>query len=314
MTDDRGSPSVAAEFGRDMEACFADHRHADRRARARGPTAGAARGLSGRLPAQPGRRARERRGAAAPPAQPAARARLTGPETAARLARDGGRPRRRPRVLRGRRRTRYNAAVTLAVTGPRLVPQGASAAGRKPLLRGGYGVPRVRHSGRPDGHADLLRQGVPGSRHGLSRSTARRSSPRCRRGRRRGPPAPDLEDDRWTQRFDIFDRARAVENQVVWVSSNQSGTFGSLRFVCSAKIVGPGGDVLAGTGTSAGMAIADVDVRAALDGARRAMAHLRDRGPARTHRVWAALRSPPRDAVTVSRGRGGRALRPRPGL
>lgn len=48
------------------------------------------------------------------------------------------------------------------------------------------------------------------------------------------------EDDRWKQRFDIYDRARATENQVVWVASNQAGTFGSLRFVCSAKIVGPG--------------------------------------------------------------------------
>ena len=92
-------------------------------------------------------------------------------------------------------------------------------------------------------------------------------------------PAPDLAQDRWTRRFDLFDQARALENQVVWVSANQSGTFGRMRFVASAKVVGPGGDVLAGTGTSAGMAIADVDVRAALDGARRAMAHLRDRRP-----------------------------------
>jgi predicted amidohydrolase len=92
-------------------------------------------------------------------------------------------------------------------------------------------------------------------------------------------PAPDLAQDRWTRRFDLFDRARALENQVVWVSANQAGTFGRLRFVASAKVVDPGGDVLAGTGTSAGMAIADVDVRAALDGARRAMAHLRDRRP-----------------------------------
>ena len=95
----------------------------------------------------------------------------------------------------------------------------------------------------------------------------------------RTDPAPDLAQDRWTRRFDLFDQARALENQVVWVSANQSGTFGRLRFVASAKVVDPGGDVLAGTGTSAGMAIADVDVRAALDGARRAMAHLRDRRP-----------------------------------
>ena len=66
---------------------------------------------------------------------------------------------------------------------------------------------------------------------------------------------------------------------MVWVSANQSGDFGSLRFVASAKVVGPGGEVLATTGVRAGMAVADVDVRGALDGARRSMAHLRDRRP-----------------------------------
>ena len=29
--------------------------------------------------------------------------------------------------------------------------------------------------------------------------------------------SPDLADDRWTHRFDLFDQARALENQVVWV-------------------------------------------------------------------------------------------------
>jgi predicted amidohydrolase len=91
--------------------------------------------------------------------------------------------------------------------------------------------------------------------------------------------SPDLAADRWTRRFDLFDQARALENQVVWVSANQSGDFGSLRFVASAKVVGPGGEVLATTGVREGMAVADVDVRGALDGARRSMAHLRDRRP-----------------------------------
>jgi predicted amidohydrolase len=97
-------------------------------------------------------------------------------------------------------------------------------------------------------------------------------------GSRTGAPA-DLADDRWTRRFDLFDRARALENQVVWVSANQSGTFGSLRFVCSAKVVEPGGDVLATTGTAPGVAVADVDVASALVAARRFMGHLRDRRP-----------------------------------
>ena len=91
--------------------------------------------------------------------------------------------------------------------------------------------------------------------------------------------AADLAEDRWTRRFDLFDQARALENQVVWVSANQAGTFGALRFVCSAKVVGPGGDVLATTGVQPGLAVAEVDVRGLLDGARRSMAHLRDRRP-----------------------------------
>jgi predicted amidohydrolase len=92
-------------------------------------------------------------------------------------------------------------------------------------------------------------------------------------------PSPDLRDDRWTRRFDLFDRARALENQVLWVSANQAGTFGSLRFVASAKIVDAGGDVLATTGTAAGLAVASVDLDAMLASARGGMFHLRDRRP-----------------------------------
>jgi predicted amidohydrolase len=89
----------------------------------------------------------------------------------------------------------------------------------------------------------------------------------------------DLTKDRWKRRFDLFDRARALENQMVWVSANQSGTFGSLRFVGSAKIVDPGGEILADTGVTAGIAVAELDVAEALETARRSMGHLRDRRP-----------------------------------
>jgi N-carbamoylputrescine amidase len=92
-------------------------------------------------------------------------------------------------------------------------------------------------------------------------------------------PTPDLADDRWTRRFDLFDRARALENQVLWVSANQSGTFGSLRFVASAKVVDTGGDVLATTGTGEGVAYATVDLASMLGSARAGMFHLRDRRP-----------------------------------
>jgi predicted amidohydrolase len=92
-------------------------------------------------------------------------------------------------------------------------------------------------------------------------------------------PSADLAEDRWTRRFDLFDRVRALENQVVWLSANQAGAFGSLRFVASAKVVDPGGEVLATTGARAGMAVAELDVQRALETARRTMAHLRDRRP-----------------------------------
>lgn len=91
--------------------------------------------------------------------------------------------------------------------------------------------------------------------------------------------AADLAADRWTQRFNLFDQARALENQIVWVASNQVGTFGSMRFVANAKVVGPGGDVLATTGTDPGLAIAGVDLDETLATARRSMFHLRDRRP-----------------------------------
>jgi predicted amidohydrolase len=91
--------------------------------------------------------------------------------------------------------------------------------------------------------------------------------------------AANLEEDRWKRRFDLFDRARALENQIVWVSANQAGAFGSLRFVGSAKVVDPGGDILAGTGVTAGIAVAALDVGRALEIARRSMGHLRDRRP-----------------------------------
>lgn len=90
----------------------------------------------------------------------------------------------------------------------------------------------------------------------------------------------NLEDDRWKQRFDIYDRARALENQLIWVASNQAGTFGSLRFVCSAKIVGPGGEVLATTGPEPGLATATIDLDEKLGQARNSgMYNLRDRRP-----------------------------------
>ncbi|WP_396230850.1 nitrilase-related carbon-nitrogen hydrolase, partial [Frankia sp. EI5c] len=90
-------------------------------------------------------------------------------------------------------------------------------------------------------------------------------------------PAPDIAQDRSSQRFNLYDQVRALENQVVWVSSNQTGSFGSLRFVGNAKVVHPDGSVLATTGAASGQAVATVDVAGALAAARGGLNLLRDR-------------------------------------
>lgn len=91
--------------------------------------------------------------------------------------------------------------------------------------------------------------------------------------------AENLQDDRWTYRFNTFDVARALDNQVFWVASNQSGTFGSLRYVGNAKVVDPGGNILATTLLGSGMAVAEVDVDQTFRTMRAGMFHLRDRRP-----------------------------------
>ncbi|PPG18025.1 carbon-nitrogen hydrolase family protein [Rathayibacter sp. AY1C6] len=100
--------------------------------------------------------------------------------------------------------------------------------------------------------------------------------------------AENLQEDRWTYRFNQFDIARALDNQVFWLASNQSGTFGSLRYVGNAKVVDPGGNVLATTLLGAGMAVADIDVCGAFEAMRGGMFHLRDRRPGAydIDRVW----------------------------
>ena len=92
--------------------------------------------------------------------------------------------------------------------------------------------------------------------------------------------APDLAEDRWKRRFDLFDRARALENQIVWLSANQAGTFGSLRFVAQREGRRPGRGGPRRHRHRGGLAVASVDVDDAVDAARRSMGHLRDRRPA----------------------------------
>jgi predicted amidohydrolase len=92
--------------------------------------------------------------------------------------------------------------------------------------------------------------------------------------------APRMAQDRQARLFDLYDQARAAENQVVLASSNQTGALGGMRFLGQAKVVGPGGDILARTWSKAGLAIADVDVAAEIARARRVQHHLAERKPA----------------------------------
>lgn len=91
--------------------------------------------------------------------------------------------------------------------------------------------------------------------------------------------APRMADDRQSRLFDLYDRARAAENQVVLASSNQTGAMGGMRFLGQAKVVGPGGDILARTWSKAGTAVAELDVPAEIARARRVLAHLTERRP-----------------------------------
>jgi len=91
--------------------------------------------------------------------------------------------------------------------------------------------------------------------------------------------APRMSDDRQSRLFDLYDRSRAAENQVVLASANQTGAMGAMRFLGQAKVVSPAGDILARTWGKAGIAHATVDIAAAVEQARRTLYHLDERRP-----------------------------------
>ena len=91
--------------------------------------------------------------------------------------------------------------------------------------------------------------------------------------------ASRLPQDRQSRLFDLYDQARAAENQVVWVSSNQTGVMGGLRFLGQAKVVGPGGEILARTTSKGGLAVAEIDVEAEIARSRRVLHHLKELTP-----------------------------------
>lgn len=91
--------------------------------------------------------------------------------------------------------------------------------------------------------------------------------------------APTMAQDRQARLFDLYDQSRAAENQVMWLSANQSGRNGSLHFLGRAKVVGPGGEVIARTWSKGGLAIAEVDPRGMIGSARAVLHHLKERRP-----------------------------------
>lgn len=95
----------------------------------------------------------------------------------------------------------------------------------------------------------------------------------------RSKPAAFACRDRQVRQFNLLDRARAVENQVVWVSANHTGRFGRLRFGGQSKVVSPDGTILASTGARSGVAVAQVDALDAVAAARGQFHHLGDRQP-----------------------------------
>lgn len=99
--------------------------------------------------------------------------------------------------------------------------------------------------------------------------------PVCRRN-----PARRIAQDRQTLHFNALDVARALENQVVWVSTNTTGRDGPLRFIGQAKVVSPRGEIIAATGARAGIALARIDAREQVRDARMRIDYLADRRPA----------------------------------
>lgn len=86
-----------------------------------------------------------------------------------------------------------------------------------------------------------------------------------------------IRNDRQAHLFDLYDCARAAENQVYVVSSNQTGALGGLRFLGQAKVVDPAGEIVAKTWAKGGLALATADVSGDIARARRSLSHLTQR-------------------------------------
>ncbi len=83
-----------------------------------------------------------------------------------------------------------------------------------------------------------------------------------------------LVRDRERRTFDLYDQARAAENQVAVVSANQTGRHGQLRFFGRSKVVRPDGDIAAVVGSRAGLAVAEFDLESEVAEARARRDHV----------------------------------------
>lgn len=72
---------------------------------------------------------------------------------------------------------------------------------------------------------------------------------------------PDYKEDSMYFKYDLYDRARALENQCFFISSNQQGLAGETNYIGYSNIVNPCGHVVASTGSAEGIAYADIDVK-----------------------------------------------------
>jgi predicted amidohydrolase len=83
--------------------------------------------------------------------------------------------------------------------------------------------------------------------------------------------------DRQARLFDLYDVARAAENQIFVVSANQTGVMGQQQFLGHAKVVDPSGQQLARTGPKAGLATCEIDLEGDIARARGQLHHLDER-------------------------------------
>ncbi|MEU6647186.1 carbon-nitrogen hydrolase family protein [Saccharomonospora sp. NPDC046836] len=75
-------------------------------------------------------------------------------------------------------------------------------------------------------------------------------------------------DDRMVEYYDLFTRARALENQTWFVGANLVGQLGDFHYPGFSRVVAPDGRVRADTGPHEGFTLAEVDIAGEIRHAR----------------------------------------------